>query len=278
MSGVIARVDTWIFVPGDARRLGAVRGGFCLVLIYRLTRPVYVHLAHQPPALFRPMSFMKAFGSMPGPNVVLGLQVLGVGAAALALIGARARLTLPVAWTCALILGGMTTSTGKVVHNDVLVLLAMVPLLLPHDDGDGWPLRVAMIVVAGTYFLSGFQKVVNSGPGWVTSGNMRWVLYASSDAQAAPNAFALKLASAAWLTHLVSLFTLAVELGFPVVLWKPRTAWLWVPACVALHSGILVMMHLDYVTTWGATAVIVFTDWPGVLARLRARTNPPLAV
>ena len=58
----------------------------------------------------------------------------------------------------------------------------------------GWPVRTEMVVVAGAYFFVGFAKLMFSGPAWVTSGNMRWVLYASSDAHAVPNGVALFIA------------------------------------------------------------------------------------
>ena len=51
-----------------------------------------------------------------------------------------------------------------------------------------------MVVVAGAYFFSGLAKLLHAGPAWVASGNLRWVLYASSDSQPEPNPFALFVA------------------------------------------------------------------------------------
>ncbi len=42
----------------------------------------------------------------------------------------------------------------------------------------GGPCARASLVVTGTYFLTGFQKVVASGPAWVLSDNLRNVMYA----------------------------------------------------------------------------------------------------
>jgi hypothetical protein len=297
----VKRVERWIFQAGSAERLAAIRIGLCLVVAYRIARPVYRGLAHQPPALYRPLSFMKLLPHMPPEGAVVALQVAGVIAALLAAAGIRSRIAFPAAWGCSLILNGMFTSIGKVVHNDVLLLLCMVPLLAaPIEDAwalapsrrslrrrrdanrardvrYGWPLRVAMIVIAGAYFLTGFQKVVNSGPGWVTSGNLRWVLYTSSDGQPSPNTLGLWLAGTAWAAHLFALFTLVVELGFPLVLWTPRAAWFFVPAAFALHLGILLTMHLDYITAHAFTVVIVFVNWPAVFAKLsRAPAGAPV--
>ncbi|HJP65242.1 MAG TPA: hypothetical protein VKA30_02935, partial [Actinomycetota bacterium] len=159
------RVENWLFAPGDARRVAAMRIGLCGVLAVRLSRGLYVGLAAQPASLYRPRSFMHLFPAMPPPGAVLVIQIVGVTAAVMAAVGWRARLALPGAWLAGLFLNGMATSVGKVVHNDVLLLLAMVPLLgAPVDDAwaltgagtadddrlsvrYGWPVRTAMVVV-----------------------------------------------------------------------------------------------------------------------------------
>src|SRR6266545_3599965 len=137
----------------------------------------------------------------------------------------------------------------------------------------GWPVRTAMVVVAGAYFFSGLAKLLHAGPGWVTSGNLRWVLYASSDQQPVPNPYALFVADRPVLAHLLAAATLAVELGFPLVLWRPRLAWLFLPAAVALHAGIWLAMRLDY-SAMAATALLVVVDWPSVLHAAAPRGHP----
>ena len=247
----------------------------------------YPELATQPPALFRPISFLRLLERMPSPEAVAVLQSFALAAAVLATVGLLTRVTLPLAWLAALPLVAMTSSLGKVVHNDVLLLLCLVPLL-PSRAGAawsldarlrpvarpgaafGWPVRTAMVVVAGSYFFSGLAKLLHAGPAWVASGNLRWVLYASSDSQPEPNRFALFVADRPVLAHLVAAATLAVELGFPLVLWRPWLAWLFVPAVVAMHAGIGLAMHLDY-SAMAATVVVVMVDWPALADRLLPR-------
>jgi hypothetical protein len=292
----MGRVERWLFAPGDGRRLAAIRIGLCSVLAVRLARGLYLSLAGQPAALYRPLSFMKLLPSMPPRTVVWAVQAAGIGAAVLATMGLRTRLSLPVAWVCALVLNGMATSTGKVVHNDVLLLLALVPLL-PAPCADawsidsirrrahrgpgaapptgtwsvryGWPIRTAMVVVAGGYFFTGLNKLIFSGPAWALGDNLRYVLYAASDARAAPVHVAIFLADRAWLAHALGVGTLLIELGFPLVLFRPRAAWRFVPGAMGLHLGIWLTLHLDY-WAWGATILIVFTNWPWVVERLHA--------
>jgi hypothetical protein len=284
------RVEGWLFAAGDPRRLAALRIGLGGLLAVRLASGPYPELATQPPALFRPISFLGLLDQMPSPEVVAVLQALALGAAVLATVGLLTRATLPLAWLAALPLIAMTSSLGKVVHNDVLLLLCLVPLL-PSRAGAawsldarqrpvaargpafGWPVRTAMVVVAGAYFFSGLAKLLHAGPAWVASGNIRWVLYASSDGQPEPNPFALFVADRPVLAHLVAAATLAVELGFPLVLWRPRLAWLFVPAVVAMHAGIGLAMHLDY-SVMAATVLVVMVDWPALADRLFPRPAP----
>jgi hypothetical protein len=283
------RAEAWLFAPGDPRRLAALRIGLGAVLAARLATGPYQELARQPAALFRPISFLRLLDAMPPPPVVAVLQVVAVAAAVLATLGVAARATLPVAFLAGLPLVAMTSSIGKVVHNDVLLLLVLVPLL-PAPTGDawsraalrrrgsggprrgvspryGWPVRTAMVVVAGAYFFTGLAKLLHAGPAWVTSGNLRWVLYASSDAQAAPNQAALFVADRPWLAHLVALATVVLELSFPLVLLRPRAAWVLVPGVLGLHAGIWVAMGLNY---WpmAATVVLVLVDWAALADRL----------
>ncbi|HEX6673600.1 MAG TPA: hypothetical protein VF486_01030 [Actinomycetes bacterium] len=320
--GAVARAEAWLFAPGDPRRLAALRIGLGTVLALRLATGPYLELARQPAALFRPISFLHLLHAMPPPAVVAVLQVAAAAAAVLAAAGVAARVTLPLAWVVALPLVAMTSSLGKVVHNDVLLLLSLVALLpartadawsptarrrrrrgsggLKSEAGTpaaggragpsgsppvnrgapagrsvryGWPVRTATVVVAGAYFFTGLGKLLHAGPAWVTSGNLRWVLYASSDQAPLPNHAALFVADRPWLAHLVALATLVVELGFPLVLLRPRAALVLVPCVLAMHAGIWVAMGLNY---WpmAATVVLVMVDWAALADRLRPHNQP----
>lgn len=283
----------WLFATGDPRRLAALRIGLCATLAVRLGRDIFVELADQPSELFRPLSFMQLLPAMPSRGVALTFQIVGIAAAVFATVGLRSRLTLPVAWACGVLLIGMATSLGKVVHNDVLLLLAMVPLLVaPTGDAwsldtlrreppgssvrYGWPVRTAALVVAGSYFFTGFAKVVFSGPAWFASDNLRFALYASSDAQSVPNAIGLFVADRPWLAHAVAAGVLVLELAFLIVLWRPRWAWAFVLGAAVLHLGIWTTMHLDY-SAWIATVAVVLLDWPRIVDRLGTGSRPVLA-
>jgi HTTM domain len=285
------RAERFLFPAASAEQLAALRIGLCAILAGRLATGPYAELAGQPQELFRPISFMELLPAMPSKPVVVVLQAVGVLAALLAALGLRAPVTLPLAWACAVFLNGMLASTGKVVHNDLVLLLCLVPLLAARSADAwsldarwagrdrsgvtsrlyGWPLRTAAIVVAGAYFFAGLAKLVNSGPAWVTSDNLRWALYASGDSD-----LALFIADRPWLAHALAAGTLLLELGFPLVLFVPRAAWIFVPGAVLLHAGIWLAMGLDY-SAQAATAVVVFTNWPVVVTAVRHRLSAAAA-
>lgn len=290
---LLRRADAWLFGHAEpAERLAALRIGLCALLLFRLVVGRYAAIAGQPAALFRPVGVLLLLPAMPPPGAVRALQIVSVAACGAALAGWRARFSLPLAWAGALVLIGMTSSLGKIVHNDVLLLLCLVPLLFaPVSDvwaldarkrqtparasaRYGWPVRTAMVVVAGAYFFCGLAKLLNSGPAWVTSDNLRWALYAASDAMARPNTAALFVADRPWLSHLLALGTLGLEMGFPVALVWPRVRPLLLLGVAALHASVWVCMGLNY-SVQTLVAILVFANWPPNNASAGTRPPPP---
>lgn len=289
------RAEALLFAPESAQRLAAVRIGLCALMALRLVIDPIGDVAGQPAALFQPMSFMRALHAMPSTELATTLQVIGVIAALAAAAGLWIRASLPLSVLCLIFLNGMLQSTGKVVHNDVLLTLALIPLAVapratagawsldarrrrrrgepePPARGPayGWPIRAAIAAIALAYLFVGLQKLRYSGISWVTSENMRWVMYASSDSQPSANALALLIADHPWMSHLVAAGILGTELGFPLGILIPRLRPLFVAGAVALHVGTGLTLGLDY-TAWAATVVIVFVDWPPLIEQLRRR-------
>lgn len=251
MNSALGTIDQWLFRPGDARRLAGLRVGICSILLVRLCRGVYVQWAGEPDALYRPISFMHLMPHVPPRPLISAVQLLSILAASSAIVGYRTRLSLIVAWAGSLFLIGMVASFGRDGQNETLMLLAMAPLV-PSSCGDrwsldalrvrapraecetvsvryGWPVHSAMVVVAFGYWFTAVAKLVWSGPSWIFGSNLRWILYTASDAQRVPNAMGLFIADHPVLSHLVAAATLTIELLFPVVLWRPRAAWISFP-------------------------------------------------
>lgn len=279
---VPAAVDSWLFAPGSPLRLDAVRRLLAALIGLRLALWGYRDLAGQPPSLFLPQGVIGLlFDRMPPAGLVIALQIGGI-AAAVAVAGGRARRWgLPAAWACLLVLAGLRGSLGKILHNDVLLLLATVPLLAapaerrPSEDRAGWPVRAAVVVVAASYLLTGVAKLVQSGVSWVTSDNMRWVMAeAARDPRGPIEGVARFVADHSAVAHAVAAGILVLELSFALVLFRPRLTPLFVAGAAAFHAGTWITLGLDY---WGhlAVVVVVLVEWDRlVVPRLRWARQP----
>lgn len=284
----MGRAERWIFAPESARRLAGVRIGLCLLLAYRLTARDYDAFAARH-VRFVPHFYMDVFAHMPSPALASELQALGIASALLAALGVALRITLPVAFSCALILDGILNSAGRVLVRDALLMLCVILIIAagraagdawavraPHRTTAGprygWPIRTAMLVIALAYFFAAFQKWRYSGFAWVTSDNLRWILYA----QPHPSGLALFVADRPVLAHLLAGGTLLLETCFPLILFVPALRWLFIPAVVAMHISIQIALRLDYSAQW-LTVVIVFVDWPRVVDWARRALAPVTA-
>jgi hypothetical protein len=281
------RVERWIFAPGDARRLAALRIGLCMLVAYRLASNDYDAVAARH-VHFLPHFYMDVFGGMPSPDVATTLQTVGIACALAAAAGLLLRMTLPTAFLCALYLNGMVNSAGRVMVRDALLILCLALLVAtgrasgdawsvrmrnraPFGERYGWPVRTAMIVIVLAYFFAGVQKWRYSGFAWVTSDNLRWILYG----QAHPDGFALYVADRPLLAHAFAAGALLLETCFPLVLFVPRLRWIFIPAAVGMHVAIRVALGLDYSAQW-LTTVIVFVNWPVIVDWVRGVTSPVL--
>jgi hypothetical protein len=290
-------VERFVFAREDARRLAALRIGLFGLLAARLAINDYGFVAGQPKALFDPISLFEVLPSMPSSELTSVVQVIAVSSALLAAAGLWPRATFPIAFALALFLNLMLNATGKVIHNDVLLTLCLLPLVATPraasrawtlsvpggassrtpstgsvGEAYGWPVRTAMVVVALAYLFVGLQKLRYSGLDWIATDNLRWVLYGSSDAQADSNELALFVADRAWLAHLLAAGTMAVEIGFILCLPFTKLRWLFVPGAVGLHLGIMLAMGLDY-SAQALTVIIVFVNWVAVAEAAAAWTT-----
>ena len=300
LENLLRRADAWVFAAEDARRLAAVRIGLCGVLALRLATTDYGVAARQP-ELFQPHFYMDVFERMPSQDVAITLQTCGLVAALLAAAGLAIRASLPLALVCWLILQGMLNSIGRVIVGDAVLTLCLLVLLAcgaaageawsireplrvfrkfrrepgpqpsipPRGERYGWPIRTAMIVIALAYFFAGLQKWRYSGLPWVTSDNLRYILYGQSH----PDGLALFIADRPLLAHAFAAGSLLLETCFPLLLFVPKLRWLFIPSVIAMHVAIRIALGLDYSAQW-LTALIVFVNWPVVVGWIRHALAP----
>lgn len=278
----LRRAESRLVAPGGASALAWARAVLAGTIAFRLVIEPYYKLADQPDPLFFGAYAVRWIGSMPPSGIFIGLQVLGVAAAVACIAGKAPRATFLVAWSCLLVLGGLRGSVGKILHNDVMLLLAGVPVLLSpagarigsaaRSAAFGWPRRGALLIASAVYCMTGVQKLRHSGLDWVLSKNLRWVLYhGAADGKAPTDAVALFVANRAWLATATGIGFLAFELGAPVLAcWSRRSRWLLLLGSIGLHVGTYLTLGLHY-WAWVLTITALVVPWDELTARRHVR-------
>jgi hypothetical protein len=274
-------LDDALWGPETGARLLVVHVGLSLLIGVRIVAGSYRQLAGTPAALVDPVPLLGWLDRMPSADVFVALQVVGGLAALAAALRKRPRLAFAVAWVCYLVLAGLRGSRGKVLHNDLLLLWASAPFLLAPARIDrrdpvprrryGWPVRVAIVIVALVYFLAGYHKLRRSGLEWAYGDNMRYVaLWGPSIGASGWEGLARWVGEHLWVARASGVFILGLELTFPVVVFVRRARVWYALAAVVLHVTTWFLLGLDY-WAWAVTVPLVLIDWPAAVAGLRAR-------
>ena len=276
---LVKRADAMLVAPGSGRSLERVRSLLVAVIGVRLLLRRWWTLVDRPPTLFQPVPVVQWMSGPPPLWMVLGLWGVGLTAVVCTVARRAPSISFAVAWLSLLLLAGWWGSSGKVMHNDLLLLTVAVPMLFARSPGSadidagpsrvqwGWPPRAALVVLATVYCLTGIQKLRHSGLDWIFSDNLSWVIRQGSSPFG--QGFARAVADQGWLTRLFAAGTLIIELGAPVMLFFRRTRPLFALASFALHGSIWALMGLDYygwiLTTWAVALPLAV--WPGWVAR-----------
>ncbi len=285
-----ARVLGPLWADGSDRRYRIVRRGLALVVGLRLLFGSFAALAEQPASQTRFPGLLRWLDAVPPAPVLVAVQAAGLLAAAVAVSGWGVRATgpwarrwggavatgaLPLAWLALLFLTAVKTSGGKIQHNDVLLLLAAVPVLLVPENGTGprrnvgWPIGAAIAVAALAYCFTGVAKLIHTGPSWAFSDNVRYVMYWSAQTSRPGVPVLTELvADHGWLAMAIGVLTLGFELGFPAVLVLPRVRPLFAAGAVALHTGTWATLGIDY-WGWTLTVLVLLPDWGGEARAVR---------
>jgi len=284
MSGIatssigVGRLDQAMFAPGSAHRVACLRTALVVIIGLRLISHQWWSMSGRPAELFRPVPVVSWLATVPPMWLLVVVEVVGLIAVALCVMSKWPRVTFVMAWASLFLLAALHSSAGKIMHNEVLLLLACIPLWFapswarPWDrresTASGWPPRLALVVVAIVYFMTGLKKLISSGLDWVASDNLSWVLYAGapSDKSVLP-AVAIALAGT-WLPPVIAGVSLTLELAAPLLLWGRRSRYLFAAGIVGMHVGIGLLIGLDY-SAWALTVIVLVFPWD----RLRQATS-----
>lgn len=273
MTGPLAHIDRALVAPGPARRLIEVRTLLAAAIAFRLVQRQWWHLADRPVELFEPVAVVGWLSSPPSAAVAMAIQLVGL-IGALAAVARRApKAGFVVAWLAYLFLAAVWGSSGKVMHNDVLLITVAFPLLFAaaptRAESEtvevrwGWAPRAALVALGAVYFATGYQKLRHSGLEWVFSDNMSWVLRQGT------SVFGHRLnqvvADQPVITRILAGGALALELTAPVLLAFRRSRPFFVLGSVMMHGSIWLFLGLDYspwVLASAAVALPTSRRWP----------------
>jgi hypothetical protein len=220
--------------------------------------------------------------------VIATLQVIGGLAAAAFIFRRWPRTTFAIAWLAYLVLAGLRGSRGKIMHNDVLLLLASVPFLAAPLDIDrrdqrpsrrtGWPIRGGIAVIALAYFFAGYWKLTRAGLSWITTNNVRLAIaWGPNPSVPRWDWLANIVTRYAWAGHLIAAVTIAFEISIPLVLFFPRLRVGYAIVSSILHVSTYFLLGLDY-WAWIGVVWLFFVDWPAVIARVTATNHRPFGL
>jgi hypothetical protein len=128
----------------------------------------------------------------------------------------------------------------------------------------GLPLQILLILTVSTYFAAGMSKLVDGGLGWADGTSLQYYIGTQIDGTSFGFVSTLRswVAGELWLTRLISIGTLVLELGAPLALVSRPLRHLFIPAWIAMHMGILVLMRPNYwIHSWCLLVLLVDWQW-----------------
>ncbi|NLD76859.1 MAG: hypothetical protein GX643_09360 [Acidimicrobiales bacterium] len=297
------RLDRRLVAPGPLGRLSLLRCLLAVVIGVRLVLRRWWVMTERPADAFIPVPVLSWLSDQPGLAAIGAVWVVGVAAVTVAawtswsvargrLAERRDRLAGPafvVAWLSLVVLAGLWGSSGKILHNDILLIALCTPVVLAGTPraGDrssdvegrwGWPPRAALALLGVVYFLTGFQKLRHSGLEWVFSSNMTWVIRQGNPRIG--EELSRSIADQLWFTQALAGGALLLEVLAPLLLLVRPTRLVFAASATLMHLSIWAFLGLDYygwvLTVW---AVVIPMTLVGdrVLTGGRRRTGGPLA-
>jgi hypothetical protein len=174
------------------------------------------------------------------------------------------------------------SSWGQVFHTENLMMLQLIVLAVawavPRRDA-AFIIRLLALITVATYVVSGWAKLRYGGWDWITGDALRnQVAYdnlrkAVLGAPSSP--FANWAVGQAWLFPPLAIATLAVELGAPLALVRPRWGYLWVASAWTFHLGILAVMAIAFPYPLLGVAFAPFLPLERIAGWVRRSCHPP---
>jgi hypothetical protein len=161
------------------------------------------------------------------------------------------------------------TPSTDVWSMDAVIARQLGTEIAPAPDAYGWCLQLCRTILAVVIFATGVAKVRNMSrnAGFCHRGNLSELLRLHDY----PLFFVKPLFSLSrffkqfpWLERAFSVGVVVAELGFPITLFWPVTAWFFVPAILAMIIGFRLFIGARF-DLLAVGVVVFFLPWPGLL-------------
>ena len=139
----------------------------------------------------------------------------------------------------------------------------------PADDWEyAWPLRLVQLLFCQIYLFAAYSKLFASGGAWMDAANLRGHLLLLNQALSDPPEASWGYAVAAHPTLCGALAWagLALEIGFPLVLFSSLARWVLLPAALAFHAANSLLFRIFF---QNFPLLLLFVDWDGLSVRRR---------
>ena len=133
----------------------------------------------------------------------------------------------------------------------------------------GYPILLARLLLAWSYFTSGLIKLRVAGLGYFSPDNLPALAVSNSLDNMHDTQFRAGLWLPAYREYTPPFVALVVlwELLFPLAVWFPRARVVILTAGALFHLGTLVLMNIFF--PYHLAMYLVFVDWPWVVRKLR---------
>jgi len=266
----------WFFHGAPPERLAALRllvFGFAFVYLLGGAGLLLKCVAFSP-AAFRPVGPVTLLDGPLPPAAAVTSWLLAVGSCGAAALGARWKLSAPIAATLLLWVTSYRNSWSMTFHTEnLLVLHAIVLAFTPAADAwswdakkrpvsqarvtsfgaaglYGWGIRAVSVITVLAYLVAGVAKLRVAGIDWASGDALRSQIAYDALRKMELGSIHSPLAGFAvslpWLFPPLAWLTFAFELGAPVALLGGRWALVWCATAWCFHVGVLALMAIVF--------------------------------
>lgn len=286
-------------VPLSAEALGFVRAGAFGYVLCEVLLTSVADLGRLPVTLLRPTGAMRLlpwgfYEWLLTPASMAAFKWLFVFALLAATFGAYTSISTKASALLFLFYQGLLRSFSHFNHDEmpaayILLVLACVPcgdtISLDSLRGRrraragapwlyGYPILLARLLVAWSYFTSALIKLRVAGLSYFSADNLPALAVSNSLDNMHDTQFRVGLWLPAYREYTPPFVALVLlwELLFPLAVWFPRARLVLLTTGVLFHLGTLLLMNIFF--PYHLAMYLVFVDWPRVRRKIFPRAVP----